>query len=101
MSDEPSFRDFAGAVLSNDMAKASATLSALLDLDSSAARAATEHFQLQMSTGPAFMMKAMGMREVVQSGDQNKLRTLLSELFGLSKEVQETAIVAIRTRYRS
>lgn len=101
MSGEPTFRDFAGAVLSNDMAKASATLSALLNLDAPAARAATEHFQLQMSTGPAFMMKAMGMREVVQGGDQDKLRALLSELFGLSKDAQETALAAIRARYPS
>src|SRR5690348_4423558 len=101
MSDEPTFRDFAGAVLSNDMAKACATLGALLNLDSAAARAATGHFQLQMSTGPAFMMKAMGMREVVQSGDENKLRTLLSELFGLNEEQQDTALVAIRERYPS
>jgi hypothetical protein len=101
MSEELTFRDFAAAVMGNDLAKASSVLEVLLGLQPAAAGAATQRFHEQMSASPAFMMKAMGLRPVVESGDAARLRELLAELFGCEGGALETAVATVRSRYPS
>ena len=56
------FRDFAGAVMGGDTARAAEVLGTLLGLDGEAATAAATHFQTRMTADPAFVQKAMGLR---------------------------------------
>ncbi len=100
MSDEPTFRDFAAAIMGGEIDKSVGLLEALLGLDAGAARAAATHFQSQMSSGGAeFMMKAMSMRGAVESGDADKLGELLRDLFALDDVARAGAIATIRKRY--
>ena len=97
---EVSFRDFAGAVMQNDTAAAARVLKELLALDDQQAQAAAGHFDAQMkSAGQAFMMKAMGLRTAVESGDDAAIRTLLGECFGLENDPAAKAVAALRARY--
>jgi hypothetical protein len=99
MSDDVTFRDFAGAVMGGDAAAAGGVLEKLLDLSPEQASAAAGHFQAQMSSGPEFMGKAMGLRQVVQSGDAGAISQLLGEVFGLEGEALEGAAAEIGRRY--
>lgn len=99
MADPPTFRDFAMASMDGDGSAASGLLETLLGVDAPTARAATDHFRAQMATGPAFMMKAMGMRTVVESRDRDALVTLLVECFGLPAEAAGRAAGVVLARY--
>lgn len=97
---EVTFRDFAGAVMRKDTAAAARVLEELLRLDAASATAAATHFDGQMAqAGPAFMMKAMGLRTAVTSGTDGEMRALLGECFGLEGEPATRAVEALRERY--
>jgi methylmalonyl-CoA mutase N-terminal domain/subunit len=97
---EITFRDFAGAVMAGNVGAAGNVLETLLGLDAARAGAAAAHFQRQMTqAGPAFMMKAMGLRTAVQSGSDDEVRALLVECFGLDDASAGTAVAALRARY--
>jgi hypothetical protein len=76
------FRDFAGALMANDDAKAATVLSTLLGVEGDAAQSGVSHFKAEMQKSPDFMMKAMGMRTVVEGKDEAGLKTLIGECFG-------------------
>jgi hypothetical protein len=95
-----SFRDFAGAIMQGDLGKATSVLAALLDLDADGARAAVAFFQQGMTSGPDFMMKAMGMRTAVMSGTEDDLRRLLVDCFGLEGDAVSRAVTAVLARFR-
>jgi hypothetical protein len=88
------FRDFAGAIMGNDTAAAGRTLEQLLGLDAAAATAAALHFQQQMAQSPAFMMKAMGLRTAVGSGDEGQVRQVLADCFALGGPALDGAVLA-------
>ena len=100
MTSELTFKDFAAAIMSQDVGRASDILEALLGLDAAGAREAAEHFQSRMAEGPEFLMKAMGMRQVVQSGDDATLGQLLGDVFGLTGAAQTSALASIRERFK-
>jgi len=95
---ELTFRDFAGAVMQGDAARAATVLQELLALSPDAAASATAHFRGRMSD-PAFMPKAMGLRTAVQSGSDEDISTLLGECFALDGDARAAAVAALRTRY--
>jgi hypothetical protein len=95
---EPTFRDFAFAVMQGNVTSAAATLEVLLALPAPMASAATEHFRARVAD-PAFMPKAMSLRTVVTSGTDEQLGDLLVECFGLDATARTKAIAAVRTRY--
>jgi hypothetical protein len=95
---ELTFRDFAGAVMQGDTAKAATVLQELLALSPDAATAAATHFKGRMSD-PSFMPKAMGLRTAVQSGSDADIEALLADCFGLDGDMRGSALVALRTRY--
>ncbi len=97
---EITFRDFAGAVMGNDLAGAGRTLEELLGLNAEAAAAAAQLFHERMKQDPAFMMKAMGLRTALAGSDED-LSALLGECFGLQGAGAATAVAALRTRYPS
>ena len=99
MTEPLTFRDFAAAVMSNDVTKAASVLETLLGLDAARATAAAQHFAGRMQSGPEFMMKAMGLRQVVEARDQGKIKELLTDLFGLEGDVRDSASAAIAARY--
>lgn len=81
---ERSFRDFAGAVMAGKLEEAAAVLGELLALDDDDAARATAHFDAGMRAGgPDFMAKAMALRTAVGSRDQNRIRDILGDCFGL------------------
>lgn len=97
---ELTFRDFAGAVMGNDLARAAEVLKALLALDDDHAKAAAAHFHAQMTTaGPSFMGKAMGLRTAVTGGSGEEVSALLDECFGLTGESLPRAVTELRRRY--
>jgi len=91
MSETPTFRDFAMASMEGDGASAVPLLMTLMGLDEPSARASTDHFRNQMAGGQAFMMKAMGMRGVVESRDEPGLAALIGECFGLAPDAAQDA----------
>jgi hypothetical protein len=93
------FRDFAGAVMGGDSGRAVEVLEQLLSLDKSAAAAAVAHFQKAMTTDPAFMGKAMGLRTAVTSGNDGEIGALLGDCFGLSGAVKDGAVATLRKQY--
>jgi hypothetical protein len=99
MTEPLTFRDFAAAIMSNDVTKASSVLETLLGLDAAQASTAAQHFAERMQSGPEFLMKAMGMRQVVEARDEPKLKELLSDLFGLEGELRDRASSTIAARY--
>lgn len=95
---ELTFRDFAGAVMQGDAARAATVLQELLALSPDAATAATAHFRGRMAD-PSFMPKAMGLRTAVQSGSDDEISALLGDCFGLDDAARTAAVAALRTRY--
>src|SRR3712207_1814660 len=95
---ELTFRDFAGAVMQGDAARAASVLQDLLGLSQPHAISATEHFKGRM-TDPAFMPKAMSLRTAVQSGSDEEIAALLGDCFGLDGPARASAVAALRTRY--
>jgi hypothetical protein len=98
---ELTFRDFAGAVMQGDSARAATVLTELLALSPVANRlqvSATAHFKGRMAD-PAFMPKAMGLRTAVQSGSDDEIRALLGDCFALDGDASASAVAALRTRY--
>jgi len=94
-----SFRDFAGAIMSGRREDAAGALAQLLALDAVTAGAATDHFATGMqSGGQDFMMKAMGLRYAVTSGDDAAVRDVLQGCFGLSGAALDGAAAALRDR---
>ena len=93
------FRDFAGAVMEGNGARAAEVLSALLALDASSATAAADYFQKNIAADPAFMGKAMGLRAAVTGGSDADIGALLGECFGLKGGTLSAAVVALRKQY--
>jgi len=81
-----------------DAAAAATVLETLLGLPADQATAAAEHFRSRMAD-PAFMPKAMGLRNAVTSGSDAEIRALLADCFGLDEAGQGTGVAALRTKY--
>jgi hypothetical protein len=96
---ELTFRDFAGAVMGNDTARAAEVLGVLLGLDAPAATSAATYFQKEMTADPAFMAKAMGLRTAVTGGTDDDIATLLGECFGITGSAVVPAVATLRTHY--
>ena len=99
MTQPLTFRDFAMASMDGDGSAAVTMLAELLGVDHATARAATSHFRSQMATGQVFMVKAMGMRVVVEQRDTAALVTLLEECFALSNDVASRAAAVVLSRF--
>jgi hypothetical protein len=94
------FRDFAGAVMSNDMPRATQALETLLGLPSDQAEVATQHFRGRATSGdPTFLPKAMQLRNAVTSGTDEEIFAILVDCFGLAPEQRASVITAVRSRY--
>lgn len=98
MSD-PTFRDFAAAIMGQDLPAAGAVLATLLGVDADAGIGAATHFQRKMSGDPSFVAKAMGLRTAVTSGSDDNIAALLVDCFDLPKETVAEAVRALRRRY--
>ncbi len=95
---ELTFRDFAGAIMQGDQARASSVLQELLALSPDQATTCAAHFASQMKD-PAFMPKAMGLRTAVTSGSDAEISSLLADCFALDGDARAAAVAAIRARY--
>jgi hypothetical protein len=93
------FRDFAGAIMGGNTAGAAEVLQQLLGLDAASATAAATHFQQSMTADPAFMSKAMGLRNAVTGGSDQDIAGLLGDCFGLSGAAVDSAVAALRKQY--
>lgn len=95
---EVTFRDFAMAVMQNQIATAVGQLETLLGLSTAEAQAATTHFQ-ERAKDPAFLPKAMSLRTAVTSGTDAEIGDILVECFGLGAAQRDAAVATVRTRY--
>ncbi len=93
------FRDFAGAIMGGNTARAAEVLEDLLELDNPAATAAAAHFQKSMAADPAFMGKAMGLRTAVTTGSDQEVGALLRDCFGLQDDAVAPAVASLRKLY--
>src|SRR3954463_10257511 len=89
------FRDFAMAVMQNQLPTAAGHLETLLGLSNPDAMAASAHFKAR-SADPAFMPKAMGLRTAVTSGTDAEINELLADCFGLDATQQAPGLAGIR-----
>jgi len=89
------FRDFAMAVMQNQLPAASGHLQTLLGLSAPDADAAAAHFKAR-SSDPAFMPKAMGLRTAVTSGSDAEIGALLADCFGLEGAQLATGVATVR-----
>jgi len=92
------FRDFAGALMQGKRDDATAMLEPLLGLTGDAAARAANHFGDRIND-PAFMMKAMGLRNAVTSGTDDDIGDILVDCFGLDETQRAGAVAAVRKRY--
>ncbi|HLL26016.1 MAG TPA: hypothetical protein VK427_27950 [Kofleriaceae bacterium] len=92
------FRDYAMAVMQNQIPTAIGHLEVLLGLGTDDAHTATTHFQAQMKD-PSFMQKAMSLRTAVESGSDDDIGNILVECFGLDDGQRATAVATIRASY--
>ena len=92
------FRDYAMAVMQNQVPAAVGHLQTLLGLDDNHAQTATPFFKERV-TDPSFMPKAMGLRQAVTSGSDDEIGDLLVECFGLDPAQRATAVATVRARY--
>jgi hypothetical protein len=84
---ELTFRDFAAAIMKNDVPAAGGVLQSLLGLDAGTASTAAQYFAAQSAAqGPAFMGQAMQLRTTVASGNQEETEAVLKACFGLTGE---------------
>jgi len=93
------FRDFAGALMANDDAKCASVLSTLLGVDEPTAQAAAAHFKSEMQKDQSFMMKAMGMRTVVEGKDEAGAARLIGEVFGFDDAASADAAKTLMAHY--
>ena len=93
------FRDFAGAIMGGDDARATEVLGVLLALEPPAATVAVGHFRDGIKADPAFMMKAMGLRTAVTGGSDAEIAALLVDCFGIAPSETARVVAALRTRY--
>jgi hypothetical protein len=91
------FRDFAGALMGGDRAKAASVLEVLLGVTPETATAASGYFESQMKD-PTFMPKAMGLRTAVTSGTDEELGRLVEQCFGLHGPALGRAVAALRAK---
>ena len=96
---EVTFRDFAGAIMGGDTARAGEVLQQLLGVDESAGAAAACHFQESMAADPSFMGKAMGLRAAVTGGSDQDIGALLGDCFGLRGDAAASAVATLRKQY--
>jgi hypothetical protein len=52
-----------------------------------------------MTSDPAFMGKAMGLRTAVTSGSDGEIGALLGDCFGLSGALKDGAVATLRKQY--
>lgn len=93
------FRDFAGALMTNDDGKAANVLCTLLGVDLATAQSATAHFKAEMQQDQSFMMKAMGLRTVVDERDEAGATKLLGECFGFDDGAAASAAKTLMAHY--
>ena len=93
------FRDFAAAVMQNNLDGAASVLETILELPPDQARSATEFFRTRM-VDPAFMTKAMSLRTAVTSGTDDQISALLGDCFNLDIAARTDAVAALRRRYQ-
>jgi hypothetical protein len=96
---ELTFRDFAGAIMGGNTARAAEVLEDLLGLDKPTATEAAGHFQKSMAADPAFMGKAMGLRTAVTGGSDQDIGALLGDCFGLQSDAVAPAVAVLRKKY--
>lgn len=95
---ELTFRDFAGALMQGNKPGATEMLQQLLGLPPDEAGKATEYFG-ERTQNPAFLAKAMGLRQAVTSGSDDDIAQILGEVFGLDEAQRPGAVAAVRKRY--
>jgi hypothetical protein len=95
---EVTFREFAGALMQGNRAGATSMLEQLLGLPPDEAAKATDFFG-DRTKDPAFLMKAMGLRNAVQTGTDEDIADVLAECFGLDQVQRAHAVATVRNRY--
>ncbi|MEM1029125.1 MAG: hypothetical protein AAGN82_02190 [Myxococcota bacterium] len=93
------FRDFAGALMAQDDAKAGSVLETLMGVDAATAAAGVSFFQAEMKKSPDFMMKSMEMRGAVEQRDEAKLTELIAACFGYGPEAAAEAATTLLAHY--
>jgi uncharacterized protein (DUF2345 family) len=93
------FRDFAGAIMGNDTARAGEVLQILLGVSAEAGVAASAYFHAHMTADPSFMAKTMGLRAAVTSGTDAEIAALLGDCFGLTGDAIPPAVTTLRRHY--
>lgn len=93
------FRDFAGAIMGNDTARAGEVLQILLGVSAEAGIAAATYFHEHMTADPSFMAKTMGLRAAVTGGSDQEIASLLGDCFGLTGEAMAPAVASLRHHY--
>jgi hypothetical protein len=95
---EVTFREYAMAVMQNQLPTAVAQLQTLLGLSEDHATAATTFFKQRVGD-PTFMPKAMSLRQAVTSGSDAEIGDILVECFGLDASQRTTAVATVRVHY--
>lgn len=93
------FRDFASALMSDKLVLAAEHLSSLLGLEPAAATTATQYFAARTEAEPQFMMKAMGLRPIVEGQDHAGACVLLAECFNLAPEQATASATVLLAQY--
>jgi len=92
---DATFRGYVMALTQGQIDGAVGMLESLLGLTNEQALAATDHFQNQLGD-PAFLPKAMGLRQAIASGTDTEIGDILTACFGVNGAQRTSAIATVR-----
>jgi len=95
-----SLQAFGAQIQTGDLLAAGRTLGALFELDEPRAVACAAIFAQRVRSEAGFFRRVMQLRKQVQAGDDQRVRALLGDCFGFSRQEAQEVLVVLRRRLR-
>jgi hypothetical protein len=95
-----SLQAFAAQIQAGDLLAAGRTLGALFELEQPRAVACAAMFAQRVRSEASFFRRVMQLRSQVQAGDDQRVRALLGDCFGLTRIEAQEVLAVLRRRLR-
>jgi hypothetical protein len=95
-----SLQAFAAQIQAGDLLAAGRTIGALFELEQPRSIACAATFAQRVRTEASFFRRVMQLRSQIQAGDDQRVRALLGDCFGLSRAEAQEVLTVLRRRLR-
>lgn len=95
-----SLQAFAAQIQAGDLLAAGRTIGALFELEQPRSIACAATFAQRVRTEASFFRRVMQLRSQIQAGDDQRVRALLGDCFGLSRAEAQEVLAVLRRRLR-